>query len=406
MLQRYLGVMMAIGLTALAIVLLLVLVWIPHSHNGASDAAVTQGLNRASVAAEDVEQTFEASTGLFCPPSGTCWWWTANDLTALADYGRLSGTTSFASLIATTYSKAGLEGPSEANIGPFLDTWNDDDGWWGLAWVSAYRYVSPLNPVQADHYLQLAENIFAYMASQWNTTSCGGGLWQNQKTDHTKDAIANELFLSLAAQLYQVTGTSSYLTWAQREWTWFEGSGLIGSNHLVDDHLTNPGCAPQGTQYWTYNQGVILGGLTDLYQIERAKDPTAAKSALDEAEKIATCVTSTVCGGDPSIANPPLVNAQDILTEPCETNPCTYTSSYPFKGIFVRNLGELNSVTGLYSTFLSNNAASLWDSDRNTSNVFGFYWTNPPAFYLPTGSAPALEGAALDLLNTQIEASE
>lgn len=216
---------------------------------------------------------------------------------------------------------------------------------------------------------------------------------------HTKDAIANEVFLDLATSLYQLTGNHADLMWAQREWGWFQASGLIGPNHLVYDHLTPPGskgtaaCRPQGIQYWTYNQGPILGGLTQLSAILSKSQPAAAAD-LRQAETIATCVVNRGCGG---AANPPLVDASDILTEACKTSPCTYAPAYQFKGIFVRNLGQLNAVDGSYTAFLAANAAALW-AGRNAQNLFGFYWDARPAFYLPAGGLAPVEGSALDLL--------
>jgi hypothetical protein len=374
----------------------------------AAQASSGQPRDRAGVAAADVQRYFDPTTGLFCPAGGNCWWWSANELTAVIDYSRKVRSPGAVDDIATTFAKARFLGPQTDTIGPFLDTWNDDDGWWGLAWVDAYDYARTYDPARAREYLSLAENIFGYIAGQWDTASCGGGLWQNQKPTHTKDAIANELFLSLGAALYRHTGNPDYRSWAVREWTWFESTGLLNSDHLVDDHLappasTNPPpCTPQGNQFWSYNQGVILGGLSDLYEITRHTDPTLAASALSSATGVANCVTDRHCGGNTSVANPPLLDARGILAEACGTSPCTYGPSYQFKGIFVRNLARLNVLTGRYTGFLAANADSVWTRDRNGDNLFGFYWDSPPPFYLPAGGEPAVQGSALDLLNSQL----
>ncbi len=370
---------------------------------GCSSTGGAQGtaLQRAAVAAGDVQRNYDAQTGFFCPVSSNCWWWSANDLTALADFGQAAHTKAYLSDFLTTYNRAAWEGPDKAKVGAFLDTWNDDDGWWGLAWLAAYHYVKPYDPTQSARYLQLSEKIFTYVADQWNASNCGGGLWQNQKPTHLKDAIANELFLSMGAELYQATGNQTYLTWANREWTWFDAAGFIGSKHLVHDHMSS-GCTPQSGQYWTYNQGALLGGLAALYQDTKAGNPWAANTMLHTAETVADCVTSLACGGNPQVASPTLMTTKGVLTEACETMPCTYAPAYAFKGVFVRNLGELNAVTGRYTRYLATNAGSLWTEGRNGSNLFGFYWASPPAFYLPAGGEAAVEGAALDLLTTQI----
>lgn len=84
-------------------------------------------------------------------------------------------------------------------------------------------------------------------------------------------------------------------------------------------------------------------------------------------------------------------------------NPCTCAPSYQLKGIFVRNLAQLNKVTGKCAGFLAANAHSVWNQDRNSNNLFGFYWDASTPFYLPANGEPAVQGAALDVLNTQIQ---
>ena len=385
--------------------------WVMIFFAGVSAAAGAQQspTERAAVAAAAVQRFYVPATGLFCPGAGVggdCWWYSANELTALIDYSRAAKSKDAVAVLANTYTAAKFMSPQRDTIGPFLDSWTDDDGWWGLAWVDAYDYAKVYDPAHAERYLTQAKDIFTYMAAQWETTDCGGGLWQNQKPTHTKDAIANEVFLALAASLSRRTGEQLYGDWAMREWKWFSATGMINSDHLVDDHLSSAKsphpCAPQHGQFWTYNQGVLLGALTDLYESNKASNPKLADSFLKQATSIADCVIDKHCGGNTNISHFPLVDARGILTEACGTNPCTYGPSYQFKGIFVRNLAKLNKATGKYTAFLAANAASAWTQDRNTDNLFGFYWDSPPPFYLPDGGKGAVQGTALDLLNTQI----
>jgi hypothetical protein len=65
-------------------------------------------------------------------------------------------------------------------------------------------------------------------------------------------------------------------------------------------------------------------------------------------------------------------------------NPCTCAPSYQLKGIFVRNLAQLNKVTGKCAGFLSGNAHSVWTQDRNSNNLFGLYGTHPCRSTYPT----------------------
>jgi predicted alpha-1,6-mannanase (GH76 family) len=110
------------------------------------------------------------------------------------------------------------------------------------------------------------------MAGQWDTTTCGGGIWWSKTNGGTyKNAIANELFLSVAASLANRVADpaqkAQYLAWAHQEWQWFQATGMINPQHLVNDGLTstNPkACTNNGQATWSYNQGVILGGLVEL----------------------------------------------------------------------------------------------------------------------------------------------
>jgi hypothetical protein len=134
--------------------------------------------------------------------------------------------------------------------------------------------------------------------------------------------------LLIAGRLHQRTigsgsGEDIYLDWALREWQWFRASGLIGPAGMVNDGLTAD-CANNGDTAWTYNQGVIAGGLTVLHEI------TGDSTYLRQAEAIATAALR-------DLTVPP-----GILTEPGERRGASHGADLAqFKGIFVRNLYEL-----------------------------------------------------------------
>lgn len=218
------------------------------------------------------------------------------------------------------------------------------------------------------------------MAGGWDTT-CSGGIWWSKDRTY-KNAIANELFLTVAGRLHNRTpgdgGLGSYLDWAQREWNWFAGSGLINSSSLINDGLTSS-CQNNNGTTWSYNQGVILGGLVDLYKA--IADPTL----LSQAETLATASTTSSL----------LVNSEGILVEPCEASGCG-NDGPQFKGIFAKNLYYLFTAdqNATYHKFLLTNANSIWTRDRNNSNQFGLHWAGP--FDTADGSR---QSAAQDVLN-------
>ena len=112
----------------------------------------------------------------------------------------------------------------------------DDYQWWLLGWIQAYQVDPNID------YLKRAAKIFDFVSSNaWNTSTCHGGIQWCPKNAY-KNAITNELFLISCMRLHPyatLIGKSSnyYLDWALKEWLWFEQSGLINSNYLINDGL-------------------------------------------------------------------------------------------------------------------------------------------------------------------------
>ena len=156
-----------------------------------------------------------------------------------------------------------------------------------------------------------------------------------------------------------------YVSWAQKEWDWLQQSGLINAEHLVDDGLTTT-CQNNGQQTWTYNQGVIVGGLAELSRATKNGSYTAAAQQI--ADATLDKLTTNKEGGE----------GIGILHEGCEPN-CTRDESQ-FKGVFARNLRLLYEQSGeqRYSDFLEANANSVWENDRSESGgevLLGQSWT-------------------------------
>jgi predicted alpha-1,6-mannanase (GH76 family) len=302
---------------------------------------------QAGAAIVSLQAWYSQSSGLYAAPAG--WWNAANSITVLGNYEQVTGSAAYDSAIANTFTAAQT---SHAN---FLDSYYDDDGWWALAWIEAYDVSH--NP----EYLAMAETIFAAMTGGWDST-CGGGLWWSTSRTY-KNAIPNELFLSIAAKLANRTSGSAsaeYLSWAQKEWMWFKGSGMINNHSLINDGLNSSkpsACINNGGTTWTYNQGVILGGLVELYKAN--KDP----ALLPQAEAIAGA----------AIAN---LAKNGILTEP---DTLSAGDAPQFKGIFMRNLMALYAAapSPQYKTFADANATSIVTNDQGPDWQFGGLWQGP-----------------------------
>lgn len=295
---------------------------------------------------------YSQSRGLYAAPSG--WWNAANTITVLANYSKATGSSQYASVLANTFANA-----NKANgTANFINSYNDDEGWWALAWIDSYDLTGTAS------YLTMAQSIFADMAGQWDTTTCGGGIWWSKNGGGTyKNAIANELFLSVAASLANrvsdPTQKAQYLAWAQKEWQWFKATGMINSQNLVNDGLTstNPNaCTNNGNRTWSYNQGVILGGLVELYNAD--KDATL----LPQAQAIAGAAIASLA-------------PNGILADPTVSGG----DAPQFKGVFTRNLMYLYAAApnAQYKTFVDANANSIWTNDRGGSYEFGGLWQGP-----------------------------
>jgi predicted alpha-1,6-mannanase (GH76 family) len=287
--------------------------------------------------------SYNSSSGLI----GNVWWQSAVALSTLMTYQQATGDTEYSYAISTAFN--------DNKSGNFENTFMDDTGWWGVAWLQAYNLTGN------TQYLDMAETIANYIHGYWSS-ECNGGIWWNTTANY-KNAITNELFLELTAGLHNaISGDTTYLSWANQEWTWLStGSNLIGSNYLISDGDTPPSsgvgdCTTGGTT-WTYNQGVILAGLTELYKA------TGNSSLLTEAQNIA----------DAAILK---LNATGVLNEPCSTCDSDQQS---FKGIFVRGLKELSNAlnTQWYASFYENQVNSIIPNDTDTGNQMGFLWQGP-----------------------------
>jgi predicted alpha-1,6-mannanase (GH76 family) len=283
--------------------------------------------------------------GFLSPAWQSAWWQSANGIETTVDYSRATGSRSYADLVARTFSRYEWT--------HFLNDYNDDEGWWALAWLKAYDWTGD------RRYLTAAEKIFQDMAGQWDDT-CGGGVWWSKKHDY-KNAITTELFLTVAARLHERTSAGGaptpYLTWATRAWQWLRTSGMMNNAGLFNDGLTRE-CRNNGGTTWTYNQGVVLGGLVELSRI------TGDSGYLEQARSIADAATKTLATPD------------GVLREPSE--PGAGQDHLVFKGIFMRNLAELDAATGhRYQAFITRNADAIHARGTSTDGEIGTCWSGP-----------------------------
>ena len=233
----------------------------------------------------------------------------------------------------------------------FQNEFLDDSGWWALAWLKMH------DRTHAPKYLATARTIHAHIAKNWRPDKRGGIIWCEDEDKQRPNAITNSLFIILSARLYERTKEPGFLDWAEKTLAWFHEAALYDGIAVVD----GPG---HRGDYWSYNQGTFIGGLTALHQA------TGRQEFLDEA----VAVTRTV------LHESGLVSPEGVLVEKIGTRG----DACLFKGIFARYLAQLSGaltsqkqrpeVAEDIDRCLRSSAAALLENGTNSEGFYTAEW--------------------------------
>ena len=157
-------------------------------------------------------------------------------------------------------------------------------------------------------------------------------------------------------------------------------------------------------QEYSYNQGIILGGLAWLYEAQLRDTGQRNGTLLAVATRIADATLARKAWPD------------GVLMEQCDADSSCNDDGASFKGIFARYLRFLadalqraapsdpsyaQTAAG-YRARLAADASSLWQRDRAEDPlVFGPGWQGPPAVSSKRSRSVPTR-SALDLLLTQL----
>ena len=251
----------------------------------------------------------------------------------------------------------------------------DDWEWYVIACLNARSFD--------QKYLQYALSKYeSKILPYWDETKCKGGAWWDEARTY-KNAITNELLIYVNTEFYFATKDNRYLNMAKKVWQWFRDSGMINSNYLINNGL-NATCQNNQQRTWSYNQGVILAGLANLYKI------TNDRSYLDQAWSLALS----------SISN---LSRNNIINGYADNDN---QNSRVFNGIYMHYLAKYaiietdSSRRQKVAKFIFDNAEYALVNSVNKEGVIKAYWGDvSSSVYSSEGeiSALALLGAAANV---------
>jgi hypothetical protein len=160
-----------------------------------------------------------------------------------------------------TSTLAAFDGTAAPPTGPGGAKYYDDNDWIGIEMARIYKKTRDPGA------LGYAEGIMAFEMAGFSTDqslACPGGIpFSNNAENTDRNTITTGPAVELAAQLYRITGDTHYLQFAEGAYNWVR-TCLLQANGLYADHIRPHGVVDH--TYWSYNQGVMIGAGTLLYQ--------------------------------------------------------------------------------------------------------------------------------------------
>ncbi|HVX42908.1 MAG TPA: glycoside hydrolase family 76 protein [Mycobacteriales bacterium] len=241
------------------------------------------------------------------------------------------------------------------------DLFYDDNSVIGLELVR--RYLLTGDRVM----LHRAERVFPVVVSGWDTDPthpCAGGLhWTQAGWNTIKATNATGLAAELAAHLYELTRSPSYLTWAERLYQW-NRTCTRASDGLYYNSIDFQGTVDK--TLWIYNSGSMIGAATLLFRatgdagyLRRARADAAGAAAYWTAER-------------------------------------TYDQPAIFDAIYFKNLLLLDSIAPnpAYRQAMSAYAEQIWQHNRDPETGLFRFQPSGGGAYDPAARAETLEQSA------------
>jgi hypothetical protein len=324
------------------------------------------------------------------------WWQSALALWSLVRYLEQTGNTdpSYQRSIMLLYNRNVVRPNTRAPL-DFANEFNDDTGWWGVAWLEAARYELYVrhDVVDARKFLTVAEWDATFINNQKRV--CGGLQWGLGKPPDTTTMAS---FMHLTAGLYRLRmapgpfhnpgRAGPWLLDSQWALSYMTKTDLVNMKDGTITDSLGKDCRSYG-QLVTYTQGEVAEALIQLGM------------ALDQRWYYREAGKFLRVGIDPRSG----LIQHGIVRERCEGNHyhCSRYANLKdlpaWKGILVNALDDYDKATqsSTFRPFLMTQAAAVVQHAilggsstgcRTPSTcLFGFYWAPPPQPFSDTVGA-------------------
>jgi hypothetical protein len=323
-------------------------------------------------------------TGWFTPDLVNTWvpmqdYWKAPTIAQeLVAHMALAASTDYARLVNTVRT---------AGLG-YLDScvYLDDATVWGRFHITAFDWLTATGGAGAAEYRSNALTVMGGLTSTWDDR-CKGGLYWLRPNSWNPDpknfkAMNSTLgLMEIGLGLHRITGDAEQLEWANRAWTWIQGTGLIDAQGMVWGGLTVECARAEDNPPVVALQGNPLTPLWWLYQ------QTGDAALLDLAERIVDGTMLAFTWPDTTtLTAGPADGEWASQTAEWRTE---HQNQAMFKGVFCGFLGpfaaNLATVKGRegaaarYAAFLRANADTL--TANFPKGIFGMDWHTPDPGY-------------------------
>ncbi|TGZ85476.1 mannan endo-1,6-alpha-mannosidase [Ascodesmis nigricans] len=221
---------------------------------------------------------------------------------------------------------------------------NDDQGFWGIAAITAAERGFPDPPEDKPQWLALGQAVFNRQAGRWDAAACNGGLrwqvFQSNKGYDYKNTISNGLFFNMGARLGRYTDNATYIEWAEKTWKWSREMNLVDKDYAIYDGSHIPECTVSSSIRWSYNAGVYLAGAAAVYDYYKAQKNEAKMAEWEEHTMGLLKATDTIFFNQNSEYPANVMQESACENPPNNQEPTCNTDQRSFKAYLSRFMGQ------------------------------------------------------------------